>query len=941
MDYIRKKINERMNIVESGSHEYITLLQERIEYILFLTFGYLYNKNRNKIDFDVLSDIVCNLKNMTIGEVANAICRLDTMNDELGKQKKIIDKYPRLRNTKLGHGYIHSDMISDVEDEFTKLYDDLCKNIWIQQDIEFIKVIDTKKTENNYSGYRIDINGGLAKWSCKCTAECINNIEILDNAVLIFINNQYYKVSPFIEIDDGGESIYVFSSLENKISGKVKFNQLLKTSNMYKNYTEFTNIYEEFTNKKVSTNGTIMNIFTSNYNKYIPTSIEDDILDFVIDNKSNVLGTVWGHGGVGKTAAIQHVCESLFADEKKHFDYIVFLSAKDRMFDPLDRKIKPIINLRTYEELIIQIVLILFDETIENNNKIIIEYEDKISLLEEKILLVVDDYETFSENDMQKINEFINRLNFYNHRVIITTRSLKLTNGFPIRTNEFNKEKTYKFLSSVIENEYPEHVNAFKNNARIMNSMEKIQIATEGRALSIIHFAHLLVQKGISDNVLDELRTCEDVSSFLYDRIFCLLSPVSRNVFICISQITSEQDLIFKKSLLEYILIDKHSEEDIESSIHELCELRVIESCNIDYIRVYTNKLLKEMKSKYNECSEPFKKLIKEKISDVGGKEIKKSIYHALLDEASKSKSFDTMEVVSIKYMKIIRDSKCPNEVKKSAIFDYLKYLGLNSHSSDELIKLDAYFDAYKDDSELISAYVRILWNVDEEGKKRACKKLENISAEWNGNQVNSYDNELFAIKTWFLTTYILKKYRETKNKTDKELLHSYFQKYGNVLYKNISNLDLHSILDKNKIDCIEEALLVSIEAYMEISKDSEKSLQYIKYFIEYANKSFTGSRWSRAHMLLKELKQLFSRLTPSILKVYNYEDFFEAKVCKVYRTMALLEVDRHYKVAARLNDISRQDISDMKTVIKENQYFDVKIKEINEFNEVFVMVEL
>lgn len=139
----------------------------------------------------------------------------------------------------------------------------------------------------------------------------------------------------------------------------------------------------------------------------------------------------------------------------------------------------------------------------------------------------------------------------------------------------------------------------------------------------------------------------------------------------------------------------------------------------------------------------------------------------------------------------------------------------------------------------------------------------------------------------------------------------------------------------------MEEALLISIEAYMEISKDSEKSLQYIKYFIEYANKNFTGTKWTRAHMLLKELKHLLSRLTPSILKVYNYEDFFEAKVCKVYKTMTLFEVDRHYKVATRLNDLIRPDISDMKTIFKENQYFDVKIKEVNEYNEVFVMVEL
>ncbi len=42
---------------------------------------------------------------------------------------------------------------------------------------------------------------------------------------------------------------------------------------------------------------------------------------------------MWGHGGIGKTSAIQHVCEQLANTEYKKFDYIIFLSAKDRYYN--------------------------------------------------------------------------------------------------------------------------------------------------------------------------------------------------------------------------------------------------------------------------------------------------------------------------------------------------------------------------------------------------------------------------------------------------------------------------------------------------------------------------------------------------------------------------------------------------------------------------------
>lgn len=103
-----------------------------------------------------------------------------------------------------------------------------------------------------------------------------------------------------------------------------------------------------------------MNTFEKNYIEYIDSGIrnaDSQLREFLINNKSNVSATLWGHGGIGKTACAQKICLELFHDKEQQFAYIIFVSAKDRLYNVITGKIQ-IINLleeqrvKTFDDII-------------------------------------------------------------------------------------------------------------------------------------------------------------------------------------------------------------------------------------------------------------------------------------------------------------------------------------------------------------------------------------------------------------------------------------------------------------------------------------------------------------------------------------------------------------------------------------------------------------
>ena len=203
------------------------------------------------------------------------------------------------------------------------------------------------------------------------------------------------------------DEYYIFNSIVERLTGKIKYNRINKTGEYFQEYQELCKLYvENDGHRKKGINGTIINVFDNNYKKYIDVGIKAKITEFIIKNKSSVASTVWGHGGVGKTASVQRVCEELTNSSTKYFDYIVFLSAKDRFYDYFTGTVKIIEDEQktgSFDKLIRNINFILRKEDIYDTDYI---YE-----FEGKLLLIIDDYETFSSDDKEEIENFIKKLN--------------------------------------------------------------------------------------------------------------------------------------------------------------------------------------------------------------------------------------------------------------------------------------------------------------------------------------------------------------------------------------------------------------------------------------------------------------------------------------------------------------------------------------------------
>lgn len=167
MDYIIKKLNSYVDVSAKNSVERQTLLRERVEYILFLAMGVLWNKNLDKLNSDKRKEIVENLYRMSIGKTVAAIRTLDKENDIVSpKQLKVLDKYPQLRNEALGHGYTHEDKEGDIEKALEELYVELIQFDFWSKPYDLIQV--HKVCNNRYEGVRFpETQAGMPKkWSC-------------------------------------------------------------------------------------------------------------------------------------------------------------------------------------------------------------------------------------------------------------------------------------------------------------------------------------------------------------------------------------------------------------------------------------------------------------------------------------------------------------------------------------------------------------------------------------------------------------------------------------------------------------------------------------------------------------------------------------------------------------------------------------------------------
>ncbi len=815
MDFIIRTIEKRIKRFE-GTAETKVYYQVKVEYSFFLLLSYFWSKNFEEIginDFILQGNVIGEIQKPSIGTIARLIQKLD-IHEEISTSE--LTDYAELRNDLIGHGYSFEDNL----EEYTSKFDDWYKNLLnlripiLNRNTNIIVCQAFDGNTNNYTGTIYDYDGDIrSNW--KCPKE-VFDFE-LGNVYASYEPNVYIRLSPFIHIDTTDDGLYVFRNVQHPLLGKIRYNRIDKSD---KSYTKCWEEFEFIANNgilKRQPNGSIINVFTPNYQRYIDVgSIKNKVYEFLIGKEkySSVFITLWGHGGNGKTATAQKICEELSMNEKKPFEFIIFLSAKDRELNKYTGKIVSISNenrVTSFENLIEKLNVLIYSEQSADTSKIINE--------KSTMLLVIDDYETFEDVDKGRITSFIKQLNTNYHKVILTTRNSFLKIGDDIQTNELDATSTVKFLLEVLVNEHKYtslQLKDVENEIKKGGVKEEIHKITLGKPIEIIRFVNCFVQKGkITDDFLHEMKrlnTRSERMEFLYGRNYQQLQSdsLAQDIFVVIGLLTPQDSLTSLISHIKLILNKKDDDEiTFNLAIDKLVKLRLLEIDEDGTYKVDSKDILEIMKKEYDKRDNVFKRTtngIYEKIKA----NIITDTDRALLNHVKSLRHQANPQTTIQQYKEIIRQGKgFSYEIKLEALLDLADFLF--NHRGDKLaaVKLiDEYFDNFYE-FVVLKRYASYAWSVN---KEKAIRILEDFNSRHMSKNIilpRSQKAHLFGLIVMREGLYWNDKFEREypKRQQIRDEFSRVYRAYGQPLYAHLKMADIEREFNSEELFDISLAL--------------------------------------------------------------------------------------------------------------------------------------
>jgi len=522
----------------------------------------------------------------------------------------------------------------------------------------------------------------------------------------------------------------------------------LQTGQSTRDWKDFVNAEITSSGKKrKSSNGTILNVFDNNYNKYIDLGIKKRIIDFLTKTQHSVSATIWGHGGVGKTATIQYICEELSQSYQKKFDYIIFLSAKDRTYNYHLGTVQELSDsITTLEEIVRNINAIMFDDPAVDLKQ--------IKDFKGQLLLIIDDYETLSPEEKEKVVEFIRNLNPNHHRMIVTTRAyLKI--GDEIQTNELDEEQTQSFFTRILENDFSSlPVENYKKKISEGDNAKRLHFITSGRPLFIFQFAHTLIQHDLESALKTDIKNTQEAIDFLYGRIYNYLSKTAKDLFVAISLLVTEKDLSNLVNKLKYILNLESSDESFNSALQELIKLKILEIKEDGFFIVYSQEILQKMNDYFTARDEGFKGIAKQRLLQIS-KDKKLDTEMALLQNADANRLTKNEEEVLSSYRFILNRALSPLEIKLQAVLNMSSYLSTDRGKKESALKVfEEYNHLFSNEAKFVKMYASYAWAIgSQDSKTKAINALLGYCAQ-NGALQKDENLELFGLLLTFRSVF-------------------------------------------------------------------------------------------------------------------------------------------------------------------------------------------
>lgn len=881
MDYILKTIEKKIRRFD-GTAEARVYHQVRVEYSFYLLLSYFWNKNFEEIginDFVLQGNIIREIQRPSIGTIASLIQKLDLKNEltssisDKSSQPELSD-YAELRNDLIGHGYSFEDDLENYSNSF---------DVWYQKLVNLRVGVLSRKTDliicqgfdeatQEYTGTIYDYEGDV-RTNWRCSKE-VYDFE-LGNLYASFEPNSYFRLSPFIHIEAGDDELYVFRNIQQTLLGKIRYNRIDKSDK------DFTKCWEEFEFSanngilKRQPNGCIINVFHPNYKRYIEVgSIKQKVYDFLTGKHkgSSVCITLWGHGGNGKTATAQKICEELSLREadsktkKPPFEFIIFLSAKDRELNKFTGKIVPINSenrITSFEELIKKLNQLIYSDESTDPKRII---EEK-----SKMLLVIDDYETFEDADKEKITAFIKELNTVYHKVIITTRNSFLKIGDDIQTNELDAANTIKFLLEVLSIEHNYTSLQLKDVELEIgkgDTKKEIHKITLGKPIEIIRFVNCFVQKGkISEDFLKDMKRVNSRSErneFLYGRNYKQLEgdKLAQDIFTVIGLLTPQDTLTSLVKHIKIILNKKEEDEAVfNASLDKLVKLRLVEIDDDGSYKVDSKDILEIMKHEFDKRSDHFKGITKA-IYDRIKSNITSDTDKAVLSHVKTLRHQANAETTIQQYREILKQGKdFSYAVKLEALLDLADFLFNHRGEKELAVKtFEQHFEKFYE-FEVLKRYASYSWSIN---KEKAISILEEFYAQYSAKKVSLSKNQKIHLLSFIVMRecfYWNDRFeREFNNRQKvKEELQRIYKNYGHLLFAQLKTFKIDAELTSEEMNDI----TIALESFVDVCY----RIFYKAYAIEvceYSLKNFPDRYHFRFKRKLDRLKGYRNFIKPS-----------------------------------------------------------------------------
>lgn len=307
-----------------------------------------------------------------------------------------------------------------------------------------------------------------------------------------------------------------------------------------------------------------------NYAKFIPRlNYEKELTRYLNLKNKKYLLVLAGVGGVGKTALAQKIFLDLYKEKMTsqfYYDYLVWVSSKSLVLDPIEgtKKITP--DFKNLEDILKLIFLVMDIHDIEGYKVEDFTLTLKEELENKSLLLVIDDFETISSNEKNKIwNYFDELFSDTNGKLIITTRYRKEVGEKLFTIKGLDAVSSKKLIKVELE-----------NYSGLSLSDDKIKAIAELTQGIPVAMKYVIGQYSLTrdlSKILDDLTKVKGkVNTFCFNNLISNLKESKIEILYLLSISENPLHIDIINELLEY-----NSNETLNEDIEELRRYSLLE----------------------------------------------------------------------------------------------------------------------------------------------------------------------------------------------------------------------------------------------------------------------------------------------------------------------------------------------------------------------------